>query len=89
MYSRAVEIPFRVRSHGFNEKMRQVACVKTKYIFATEEMAAILDFIHTYIHTYFIGSSPRGFSESILHYKIINQVHDNKNIRIYYKIRNR
>ena len=36
--------------------------------------------IHTYIHTYFIGSSPRGFSESILHYKIINQVHDNKNI---------
>ena len=33
-----------------------------------------------YIHTYFIGSSPRGFSESILHYKIINQVHDNKNI---------
>ena len=34
----------------------------------------------TYIHTYFIGSSPRGFSESILHYKIINQVHDNKNI---------
>ena len=24
--------------------------------------------IHTYIHTYFIGSSPRGFSESILHY---------------------
>ena len=30
----------------------------------------------TYIHTYFIGSSPRGFSESILHYKIINQVHD-------------
>ena len=35
---------------------------------------------HTYIHTYFIGSSPRGFSESILHYKIINQVHDNKNI---------
>ena len=37
-------------------------------------------FIFTYIHTYFIGSSPRGFSESILHYKIINQVHDNKNI---------
>ena len=36
--------------------------------------------IHTYTHTYFIGSSPRGFSESILHYKIINQVHDNKNI---------
>ena len=36
--------------------------------------------VHTYIHTYFIGSSPRGFSESILHYKIINQVHDNKNI---------
>ena len=36
--------------------------------------------LHTYIHTYFIGSSPRGFSESILHYKIINQVHDNKNI---------
>ena len=36
--------------------------------------------IHTYIHTYFIGSSPRGFSESILRYKIINQVHDNKNI---------
>ena len=35
---------------------------------------------NTYIHTYFIGSSPRGFSESILHYKIINQVHDNKNI---------
>ena len=35
---------------------------------------------YTYIHTYFIGSSPRGFSESILHYKIINQVHDNKNI---------
>ena len=34
---------------------------------------------YTYIHTYFIGSSPRGFSESILHYKIINQVHDNKN----------
>ena len=34
-------------------------------------------YIHTYIHTYFIGSSPRGFSESILHYKIINQVHDN------------
>ena len=34
----------------------------------------------TYIHTYFIGSSPTGFSESILHYKIINQVHDNKNI---------
>ena len=34
----------------------------------------------TYIHTYFIGSSPRGFSESILHYKIINQVRDNKNI---------
>ena len=33
-----------------------------------------------YIHTYFFGSSPRGFSESILHYKIINQVHDNKNI---------
>ena len=32
------------------------------------------------VHTYFIGSSPRGFSESILHYKIINQVHDNKNI---------
>ena len=30
--------------------------------------------LHTYIHTYFIGSSPRGFSESILHYKIINQV---------------
>ena len=28
----------------------------------------------TYIHTYFIGSSPRGFSESILHYKIVNQV---------------
>ena len=25
----------------------------------------------TYIHTYFIGSSPRDFSESILHYKII------------------
>ena len=45
MYSRAVEIPFRVRSQGFNEKMRQVASVKTKYIFATEEMAAILDFI--------------------------------------------
>jgi len=45
MYSRAVEIPFCVRSHGFNEKMRQVACMKTKYIFATEEMAAILDFI--------------------------------------------
>ena len=40
----------------------------------------ISGFIHTYIHTYFIGSSPRGFSESILHYKIINQVHDNKNI---------
>ena len=39
-----------------------------------------VNFIHTYIHTYFIGSSPRGFSESILHYKIINQVHDNKNI---------
>ena len=39
-----------------------------------------LSYIHTYIHTYFIGSSPRGFSESILHYKIINQVHDNKNI---------
>ena len=38
------------------------------------------NYIHTYIHTYFIGSSPRGFSESILHYKIINQVHDNKNI---------
>ena len=37
-------------------------------------------YTHTYIHTYFIGSSPRGFSESILHYKIINQVHDNKNI---------
>ena len=35
---------------------------------------------NSYIHTYFIGSSPRGFSESILHYKIINQVHDNKNI---------
>ena len=34
MYSRAVQIPFRVRSHGFNEKMRQVACVKTKYILA-------------------------------------------------------
>ena len=34
----------------------------------------------SYIHTYFIGSSPWGFSESILHYKIINQVHDNKNI---------
>ena len=33
-----------------------------------------------YLHTYFIGSSPWGFSESILHYKIINQVHDNKNI---------
>ena len=32
-------------SHGFNDKMRQAACVKTKYIFATEEMAAILDFI--------------------------------------------
>ena len=30
-----------------------------------------------YIHTYFIGSSLRGFSESILHYKIINQVHMN------------
>ena len=40
----------------------------------------VSDGIHTYIHTYFIGSSPRGFSESILHYKIINQVHDNKNI---------
>ena len=37
------------------------------------------NYIHTYIHTYFIGSSPRGFSELILHYKIINQVHD-KNI---------
>ena len=37
-------------------------------------------FLTLYIHTYFIGSSPRGFSESILHYKIINQVHDNKNI---------
>ena len=37
-------------------------------------------YIHTYIHTYFSGSSPRGFSESILYYKIINQVHDNKNI---------
>ena len=41
---------------------------------------SFLFYIHTYIHTYFIGSSPRGFSESILHYKIINQVHDNKNI---------
>ena len=41
--------------------------------------AAVVN-IHTYIHTSFIGSSPRGFSESILHYKIINQVHDNKNI---------
>ena len=30
--------------------------------------------VNTYIHTYFIGSSPRGFSESILHYKIVNQV---------------
>ena len=39
-----------------------------------------LPLLHTYIHTYFIGSSPRGFSESILHYKIVNQVHDNKNI---------
>ena len=28
-----------------------------------------LNDIHTYIHTYFIGSSPRRFSESILHYK--------------------
>ena len=34
-----------------------------------------------YIHTYFIGSSPRGLSESILHYKIINQVHDNKTLQ--------
>ena len=41
---------------------------------------AVTELVHTYIHTYFIGSSPRGFSESILHYKIINQVHDNKNI---------
>ena len=41
---------------------------------------AVYGYVHTYIHTYFIGSSPRGFSESILHYKIINQVHDNKNI---------
>ena len=40
----------------------------------------VANYIHTYIHTYLIGSSPRGFSESILHYKIINQVHDNKNI---------
>ena len=40
--------------------------------------------VHTYIHTYLIGSSPRGFSESILHYKIINQVHDNKNITDYF-----
>ena len=45
MYSRAAEIPFRVRSYGFNEKIRQGACMKTKFIFATEEMAAILDFI--------------------------------------------
>ena len=44
------------------------------------EQIIVNDEIHTYIHTYFIGSSPRGFSESILHYKIINQVHDNKNI---------
>ena len=45
-----------------------------------DQVGAHNTYIHTYIHTYFIGSSPRGFSESILHYKIINQVHDNKNI---------
>ena len=26
--------------------------------------------VHTYIHTYFIGSSPQGFSESILQNKM-------------------
>ena len=50
------------------------------YIFSSSRMSRFIHGINTYIHTYFIGSSPRGFSESILHYKIINQVHDNKNI---------
>ena len=31
----------------------------------------MIEYIHTYIHTY-IGSSPRGFSESNLHYAIKN-----------------
>ena len=48
--------------------------------FLSTNMASPYKALHTYIHTYFIGSSPRGFSESILHYKIMNQVHDNKNI---------
>ena len=52
--------------------MQSMLCDSLLVQIATQE--------HTYIHTYFIGSSPRGFSESILHYKIINQVHDNKNI---------
>ena len=38
-------------------------------------------YIHTYIHTYILyWLVPTGLFRVNLHYKIINQVHDNKNI---------